>query len=56
MPLIFIFIGQKHDLLKRTFYAYIAMRFLRSIEQEITSNNFRTPFLLSTQSGLSIGV
>jgi hypothetical protein len=34
-----IFIGQKHDLLKRTFYAYIVIRFLEFIEQEITSNN-----------------
>jgi hypothetical protein len=28
MSLSFIFTGQKHDLLKRTFFAFIVMRFL----------------------------
>jgi hypothetical protein len=33
MPLIFNFRGQKHDLLKRTFYTFMIMRFLGYIEQ-----------------------
>jgi hypothetical protein len=40
MYLIFIFIGQKHDLLNLTFFAYILMRFLEFMEQGITSNKY----------------